>query len=428
MNQPLILPKEHHNKDNPFNGDYFSRRKTAEQLTSLLTRLTEGSVISIEAAWGDGKSWFGRNWAADLEQQEFKTIYLDAFENDYIDEPFVQISAEILKLLKKGNEPYIKIQNSAKKVLKAIAPTSAKVILNVATSGVFSETINQAIDDFGSTGKEWLETKLTEYEKDKESITKFKKLLEEYCQKQNKPVVFFIDELDRCNPVFSVKILERIKHFFEIKNLIFILLINKKELESAINGVYGSQTDSTTYLKKFIHLSFALPKNTSATPTDSNRNYLLQLLHKYQFNDQDTEAFRYQFSNYASNLNMSLRDIEKAAALFAMTKHRNIDHFYAWLIALKVSKPSIFYGIYKKNKEAHSEAAALLRSFIYNETTYSIQDHLIPLHMVLAGRQGELSNMDVERAQSLRRPSLTYSNSGDPFIFPASQIDLEIID
>ena len=41
-----------------------------------------------------------------------------------------------------------------------------------------------------------------------------------------KPLIFIIDELDRCRPDYAVSILEQIKHFFSIPNIIFVLSIN----------------------------------------------------------------------------------------------------------------------------------------------------------------------------------------------------------
>ncbi|MEZ6841222.1 P-loop NTPase fold protein [Acinetobacter baumannii] len=42
----------------------------------------------MDAEWGAGKSWFVKNWKAKLEQNDFKVIYLNAFNQDYIDDPF----------------------------------------------------------------------------------------------------------------------------------------------------------------------------------------------------------------------------------------------------------------------------------------------------------------------------------------------------
>ncbi|WP_368855999.1 P-loop NTPase fold protein, partial [Bacillus amyloliquefaciens] len=39
--------------------------------------------------------------------------------------------------------------------------------------------------------------------------------------------------------------------------------MNRDQLEKAIRGVYGSETDAATYIGKFLHLSLRLPKDTS---------------------------------------------------------------------------------------------------------------------------------------------------------------------
>lgn len=74
------------------------------------------------------------------------------------------------------------------------------------------------------------------------------------------PVVFFVDELDRCNPNYAVSVLERIKHLFDIPNLVFVLAINKKQLCNAIQGYFGSMNmDSNEYLRRFIDIEYTLP-------------------------------------------------------------------------------------------------------------------------------------------------------------------------
>ena len=66
--------------------------------------------------------------------------------------------------------------------------------------------------------------------------------------------------MDRCKPNFAVSLIERIKHYFDVPNVVFILLLNKEQLENAIKGVYGINTDATKYLDKFINFYFNLPK------------------------------------------------------------------------------------------------------------------------------------------------------------------------
>ena len=67
---------------NAFDNDKLERRQLAEKFTTYLDRLNDGAVLAIDAPWGEGKTWFARNWEADLKEKNYKTIYIDAFEQD----------------------------------------------------------------------------------------------------------------------------------------------------------------------------------------------------------------------------------------------------------------------------------------------------------------------------------------------------------
>jgi hypothetical protein len=80
------------------------------------------------------------------------------------------------------------------------------------------------------------------------------------CDK-GKPLVYMVDELDRCNPTFAVKVLERIKHLFDVPNVVFVLSIDKRQLACSVKGFYGSnEIDADEYLRRFIDVDYYLPK------------------------------------------------------------------------------------------------------------------------------------------------------------------------
>src|SRR5262245_54195925 len=95
---PLAMQRKRHDAS-PFSGDLCERKGTADRLTDLVNRLPEGGVIAIDAGWGEGKSWFARNWNASLKKQGVRTIYLDAFESDYVEDPFLLVTAELMSTL-----------------------------------------------------------------------------------------------------------------------------------------------------------------------------------------------------------------------------------------------------------------------------------------------------------------------------------------
>ena len=72
-------------------------------------------------------------------------------------------------------------------------------------------------------------------------------------------LVIFIDELDRCNPAFAIKLLERIKHYFNNSRITFVFSVNVAELQHAVRNHYGSDFDASRYLDRFFDLRIDLP-------------------------------------------------------------------------------------------------------------------------------------------------------------------------
>lgn len=85
-------------------------------------------------------------------------------------------------------------------------------------------------------------------------------LLDKLFIERGDKLVIFIDELDRCNPIYAIKLLERIKHFFDHENIIFVFSVNVKELTNTISNYYGQNFDSHRYLNKFFDVSIDLPQ------------------------------------------------------------------------------------------------------------------------------------------------------------------------
>ncbi len=53
----------------PFQGDLWGRAKLGERLTGFVSNLQCGATIALDAEWGAGKTWFVKNWKADLEDK-----------------------------------------------------------------------------------------------------------------------------------------------------------------------------------------------------------------------------------------------------------------------------------------------------------------------------------------------------------------------
>ena len=245
--------------DNPFLNCKLDRQKFAEALTSVIEAFSDsdrGCVMSLDGEWGSGKTTFIKMWRQLLKKNQYSTIYFNAWECDYVDDPLAAMIAE-LKEMGLDNEKLNKVICAGGKVLVATFKSIFKGLLK-AKLGINVDSYSDILDEAGNLANDYIE----EVEKQKKTISDFKKALSEYIVSSKKsPVVFFVDELDRCNPEFAVRVLERIKHLFDIPNLFFVIAVNKTQLEFAVQGYYGSdKIDSSEYLRRFIDLNYSLPE------------------------------------------------------------------------------------------------------------------------------------------------------------------------
>ncbi|WP_373399515.1 P-loop NTPase fold protein [Algoriphagus halophilus] len=256
--QDLEIPEE-----NPFQNCKLGREKYAKVLTNIINSYPEGFVLAINNKWGTGKTTFVKMWEQFLKNEEYKTIYLNAWENDFEDNPFTAFIGELQIINKKDKDKFNKVVQKAALISKNVGPAIIKAFLN---KYIDSEILLETITDTSKSFLEIFENDINEYSKRKESISEFKKSLSEYVANESngKPLIFIIDELDRCRPNYAVLLLEQIKHFFSVPNIVFVLSIDKSQLGNAVCGVYGSENiDSNEYLRRFIDIEYLIPEPDS---------------------------------------------------------------------------------------------------------------------------------------------------------------------
>lgn len=427
----------------PFYEDKLDRKKLAEKLTTYLDRLNDGAVLAIDAPWGEGKTWFARNWEADLIKNEYKTIYIDAFEQDYVDEPFILLASELMEMIKEnGSENDNKeFKKTAIQIAKSTLSIGTKVGINLATR-VFlgnvdlNEEIEKSIEEVGSSSADnvskFIEDKFDNYKNEKEAKVEFKKVLNAYSSKQEKPIVIFIDELDRCKPTFAVNLIERIKHYFDVPNVVFILQLNKEQLENAIKGVYGINTDASKYLDKFINFYFNLPKNNSSEYNEEIKmtNFIKMTMSKYKFeSNKDSESFILWLNKWIPYFKLSLRDIEKCIALYAFAFPLTIETYHlVYFIVLKVKKPKLFNALVNNDLDAHREIKEFIDKFKQeseskNDSTFS--NKILPIYS--EWHQAHISNF-VEIGEEFEKYESEHWGiyRKDLFKTIASKIDINI--
>lgn len=356
-----------------FEGDLYQRGELAKRLTDMLARVPDGAVLSIDSPWGEGKTWFGKRWRASLEDQGFRTAYIDCFQRDHIGDPFAMLAGELLELSRRGKSTAeIKLMEAGKKIGSALVPAATKFLVNavghlaIGNAGLADDIAKglESMEEAGAVGLEQAVAKTLEgYEESKKSVEGFKKALEEMASESDKPIVIFLDELDRCRPDFAIHTIERVKHFFDVPGIVFVLLINRRQLAAAIRGLYGQDVDAEAYLAKFIQLSLSLPKKLSLERhgQDDNRKHVENELRRYGFGSGDgANAFASMMGVFGTLFELSLRDMERAVALYSFAQPLNSSSSFAtWPIALKLAKPDLFRRLRNQEKSGHLEAYKL---------------------------------------------------------------------
>jgi hypothetical protein len=137
--------------------------------------------------------------------------------------------------------------------------------------------------------------------------------------KDGKPLVFIIDELDRCRPSFALELLERVKHFFAVPNVHFVLGAHLKQLENSVRVTYGSEIDAQLYLQKFISLHVELDTPGNYPPANSAISKYMSYL-KEQMKIPDADDAIQSVTGYAVFANLSLRTAEKIMTTLAVMR------------------------------------------------------------------------------------------------------------
>lgn len=326
--QDMDIPAE-----NPFENDQLGRKQHVENLERIVSLYAKtGCVMALNGIWGTGKTTFVEMVIKDMKNQEYKPLYFNAWTNDFVSDPLVALLAEMKELLPESP----KLDNALRLGGKILTTVGASLLKSVIKNKVGVD-VDQVADDVADV----IKNQFDEYTEQKKTLVDFKDALTEYVAENTengKPVVFFVDELDRCNPRFAVQVLERIKHLFDIPNMIFVLVVNKEQLQHAICGYYGSENiDAANYLRRFIDVEYQLP--------DVDKEKYFELLYKeYAYGDilntlfragdqlkQDTSYFQTLIGYLMRYTDFDLRTIDKflAQTRLVMQTYAPRERFYS---------------------------------------------------------------------------------------------------
>ena len=220
-----------------------------------------GSIsIAVDGKWGSGKTFFikqckllldclnDENDSSEkrkilevvtqgktekLSKISYKSVYFDAWKNDSNIDPIVSLSKSIATTT-------FNIKTKA----KSVAFKAGEQLVRIAVEKIAKIDIGSILDIFQT---------------EENTEAEFKKELASLIPKDGR-LVIFIDELDRCRPVYAVKLLERVQHFFDNEKITFVFAVNLYELKNTIQKLYGSNFNGDRYLDRFFDFVMSIPE------------------------------------------------------------------------------------------------------------------------------------------------------------------------
>lgn len=362
--------------------DKLNRGPIIQNLTEIIEqlKLERGVVVGIDASWGKGKTTFINLWEEYLKKNKsdiYNIVKFNAWDKDDSGNPLLSLIIELEELLigKTREEVY----GVVKELAKGIIPN----LVERATCG----SIKADDLDILFNARETLKYDLIEHEKTRiELKNKLKSSIIKLAQE--KKIIFFIDELDRCRPLYAIELLETIKHLFNVKNCIFILSWDKVQLSESIKTVYGAGMDSNGYLRRFVDLDYQLPE-------PARKDYINYLIEKEELKESYYPTFYEILPSFCDVYDLSLRDIDKLIFYLSIHLKRvekinriktTYEYVYSLLkslfIIVKIKNESLYLKIRAKNY-SKIEIHQLLIELQINQLESAISTRLKGLDQVL---------------------------------------------
>ena len=338
--------------DEPWRDDMLGREEIADRLTSIIRGQEAPFVISVDGRWGTGKTFLLKRWRQALQNEGFQAIYFNAWEDDFCDDPLLAIIGQLT-------------EHFHEKKLRAMAALIGEIALPILTAkltGVAFRRTDLRRDNLLNDYKAQLRTK-------DQIRTHLTRLAAEVNEQSGQPLVFIIDELDRCRPTFAIELLERVKHIFDVPNIVFVFGINRSELTKSLRSVYG-EIDAGEYLRRFFDMEFVLP---DADPGQ----FCTHLVAKFRLSPFFSEVDRRRQNPYymkelgeidrllpvvLGRMGLSLRDMDYCVRLVALAARESLanQRLYPPLLVLLAATKLRAPELYRRFVQGDARGADLI--------------------------------------------------------------------
>lgn len=231
------------------NADLLGVNKYTEALASFIKGTATPITIALQGEWGSGKTSMMNSLYNEICTPNigFYGVWINTWQYSLLENSqFI-----LLRIIKGITDEIAKIaKNGAWDKVKTTFFSWGKRLLSIGATAMGGEDLKNAVTEM--LGKDEL------------AIKELKDILADAIKSTNKKFVFFIDDLDRIEPVVAVQILELFKNIFDIENCIFILAIDYDVVIKGLKPKFGelnekNEREFRSFFDKIIQLPFTLP-------------------------------------------------------------------------------------------------------------------------------------------------------------------------
>lgn len=218
------------------------------KIVNQLSDIKRGCCFAIEGGWGVGKTFVIEEIEKQLKvpqseetnSDRYFVFHYNCWQHDYYDEPAVAIISAMLASIKEDDALLSKDIDNTIKAGYELAKEKFKEIAGLYIENRIGINLISLAD--GIKGKqdemEDAENEFDEMFNFSQTIEKVRNKLQEIAE--DRTIVLFVDELDRCIPQYAIKVLERLHHiFYELDNVVVVMAIDRKQLEHSVEEMFG---------------------------------------------------------------------------------------------------------------------------------------------------------------------------------------------
>ena len=325
-------------------NDRLGVKKKADAIVRFIENrwdyLQKNNMIALYGNWGSGKSSVINHIISKLDENKFICLKFDAWLYEKDDNlPYSLLEFILDKLEEKFKDDETiksKIKENAEKTLKlgwyVLGGLAKGIKFSVKTPflakllGVpevnFEYDMEKVVNHFDEKEDEEFEN-MSYHQKVKELKDCFRELSNILIE-DNKKLIIFIDELDRCEAENILSLLASIKLFFSLgddnegnKNIVYFVAVDKEAVSKAIEVKYKDIIKAEEYLEKIFNISFSMPKYYE----------LKEFIKQYKFFDDDKIAEKLEKFFKAINFTnpRHLKKVLNKYAILTEFKSSNID-------------------------------------------------------------------------------------------------------